>query len=191
MRTRRTRAEVIQRDRELFHAIEQRRADYLRRLKEIREAITYGCFHEHVHGMRRLKRHGEQREEDAYAIETRLVFGADWKPDFLWGREWWCTNRKQHGLIAWTEDRNGRIVRGWARHLTYMEWRSYDTPGDLSCPGEATWLPAAGPGLISFPAFPFQRFRDDVQDPQLLETIQNLRALRDFDLENVDPHRYS
>jgi hypothetical protein len=81
-------------------------------------------------------------------------------------------------LIAWTVDRSGRIVRGWTRHFTQSETDAYCTPGRLSCPCEATWLPLAGPGLVSFPAFPFLRQLDGDTDPRVLQTVNNLLAIR-------------
>ena len=192
MRTRCTRSEAIQRDAALYQEEIRQEEEHRRRIEEIRAAVTYGQFHDRIYGVRRWLRHGEEPEHKSYAREARLVIGPNWEPWMLWGREWWVRNRAENPrLIAWTEDSSGRIVRGWTRHLTASERRAYEQPGDLSCPREATWLPSAGPGLLTFPAWQFQRHRDGDTTPALLATIRNLQELRPCALDAVAPERSS
>lgn len=179
----------ISRDLQARHRNELLRRNHEQSLEQIEAALAYGSLHR-VHGLRRSGPWGEEPEAHAYAREARMVLGPNWRPGFLWGREQWSKRRSHHhGLVAWTEDHNGKTVRTWTRHLTDGEWAAYDTPGDRSCPGEATWLPACGPGLISFPALPFQLHRDGSPDPRVAETVRNLMALREFQLEVVDHER--
>lgn len=157
--------------------------DYEHKLAEIEAAITYG-HSLRVGGFRRYFRSGEESAAKSLSREVRLVLSpeweADWRPDWLWGREWWMTNRRVSGveLIAWTVDQNGRIVRGWTRHSTSGEYGAYDTPGKRHCPCEAAWMPSVAPGQISFPAFPFVRLRDGDTNPKVAETVSNLLAIR-------------
>jgi hypothetical protein len=147
--------------------------------QQIKDAITYGSTHV-VYGTRRWRKHGDEPVRDSLAREVRVRHCPDFNPSWVWGREYWETRRddSHHPIIAWTEDKNGRIVRAWRRHLTASELRAYDTPGDRSCPIEAAWLPSVAPGLLSFPALPFVALMDGNKDPRVLETVRNLCAIR-------------
>lgn len=149
--------------------------------QKICDAVTFGFLHS-AYGTRRWNHSDrcQESEEDSLKREVRVVYSTDFRDEWLWGREIWLTRRsdRQDQLIAWTEDRSGRIVRGWYRHKTEDEARAYDTPGSRSCPGEAAWMPSIGAGLISFPAYPFQLRRDQHDDPRVAETVNNLQAIR-------------
>ncbi len=150
--------------------------------QQIRDALTIGELH-HVMGQPRWRRKydGPEPWYESLAREHRVVKPAGWTDDWLWGREAWMSRRSggwgDH-LIAWTEDKNGRIVRGWYRHQTDDESRAYDTPGNRSCPGEGAWMPSVLPGLLTFPAFPFLLHMDGHSDPRVAETVRNLLAIR-------------
>ena len=150
--------------------------------QRIHDALTIGTIHRVIGRPRwRRKYDGPEPWYESLAREVRLVKPAGWTDDWLWGREIWETRRSggwADQLIAWTEDKNGRIVRGWYRHKTLDESRAYDTPGDRSCPGEGAWMPSVLPGLLSFPAFPFLLHLDGYPDPRVAETVNNLLAIR-------------
>lgn len=151
--------------------------------QRIVDALTIGSL-PHVIGQPRWRRKysGPEPWYESLAREVRLVKSAGWTDQWLWGRELWTTRRDASGwgehLIAWTEDKSGRIVRGWYRHHTADEARAYDTPGNRSCPGEGAWMPSVLPGLLSFPAFPFLLHMDGHPDPRVAETVNNLLAIR-------------
>ena len=156
-------------------------------LDEIASALGVGGLHS-VYGTRRWSRqnHHQETEQESLDREVRVVHSPDFDSDaWVWGREWWITNRAglSDRLVVWTEDRNGRIVRGWTRHRTESETRAYDTPGDRSCPCEAAWLPSIAAGVVSFPAYPFQLLRDQHDDPRIAETVRNLLKIRPVDLK--------
>ena len=150
--------------------------------QRIIDALTIGSFHR-ASGRPRWRRqyNGPEPWYESLAREVRVIKPAGWSDDWLWGREAWMTRRSggwADHLIAWTEDKNGRIVRGWYRHQTADESQAYDTPGNRSCPGEAAWMPSVLPGLLSFPAFPFLLHLDGHPDPRAAETVNNLLAIR-------------
>ena len=154
---------------------------------EIANALSVGGLHS-VYGTRRWSRRDihQETEQESLDREVRVAYSPDFDSDaWVWGREWWITNRAglSDRLIVWTEDRSGRIVRGWTRHKTESETRAYDTPGDRSCPVEAAWLPSIEPGLVSFPAYPFQLLRDQHDHPKVAETVRNLLRIRNVDLK--------
>tara|TARA_B100001964_G_scaffold122486_1_gene135828 strand:- start:331 stop:930 length:600 start_codon:yes stop_codon:yes gene_type:complete len=150
--------------------------------QQIEDAITIGSLH-HVIGRPRWRRKYNAFEPwyESLAREVRVVKPAGWSDHWLWGRELWLTRRSDAGacrLIAWTEDKNGRIVRGWSRQNSANEASAYDTPGKRSCPGEGAWMPSVLPGQLTFPAFPFLLHMDGNPDPRVAETVRNLLALR-------------
>lgn len=164
-------------------AAEQAIVDHNNALKQqIKDAITVGHLHR-AHGQPRWRRkyNGPEPWYESLAREVCVVKPAGWTDDWLWGREAWMSRRTcgwgDH-LIAWTEDKNGRIVRGWYRHQTANETQAYDTPGKRSCPGEAAWMPSVLPGLLTFPAFPFLLHLDGDPDPRVAETVRSLLAIR-------------
>lgn len=133
--------------------------------QRITAALDGFCSLHSVYGSRRHRasRYGyghQESESDALAREVSLHFNDDYRHlGLTWAREYWQTrrtDRSHNPLIAWTADKNGRIVRGWHRHLTPGEAKAYDTDGDRSCPIEAAWINSIRVGLPSLPALPFQ-----------------------------------
>jgi hypothetical protein len=125
----------------------------------IEQALDGFCSLHSVYGRRRSNRYGSDSEDKALSREATLHFNPDHAHyGCLWAREYWATRRSDsnHPLIAWTEDKNGRIVRAWQRHLTPSEFKAYDTDGNRSCPVEAAWIASIRVGLPSLPALPFQ-----------------------------------
>lgn len=73
----------------------------------------------------------------------------------LWGRERFIRRRTPYGLLAYSTDAHGRVVRGWfsypADHAAYLAGGE-GMPGPLTAPIEAAWLAALEPGQPSLPA---------------------------------------
>ena len=132
--------------------------------QRITDALDGFCSLHSVFGSRRYRasRYGfgnEESETDTLAREVSFHVNPDHAHHgCLWGREYWQRRRNDnhHPLIAWTADKNGRIVRGWKRHLTRSEFDAYDTDGDRSCPIEGAWMNSIRIGCPSLPALPFQ-----------------------------------
>ena len=152
--------------------------------KEIESAITFGHGLCGRNGFRRVNKHcgylEEESERDALAREARLIFADHYQPDWLWGRESWCTRKPADAdLIAWTVDGNGRIVRGWRMNsLDRAATSLYHPHGDRFCPIEAAWLPSVQVGEISLPAYPFLVVASGSTDPEAIATVQRLNVLR-------------
>lgn len=76
----------------------------------------------------------------------------------IWGREQFCRRRTAHGMVAYSTDSRGRIVRGWfatpTDHTAYAAGGE-GMPGPLTCPIEAVWLELLAPGLPGFPGHLF------------------------------------
>jgi hypothetical protein len=151
----------------------------------IEAAISIG---HRLHVRRQSPRYGSMESAGkSLAREMELVFADHYDPAWLWGRESWMTRRRAGpDLIAWTVDRNGRIVRGWRRNkLDRTAGGAYHPWGDRFCPCEAAWLPLVVPGRISFPAYPFLCVETGRTDPgvpgdlaQAAATVERLKALR-------------
>jgi len=132
----------------------------------ITAALDGFCDLHSVFGRRRSNRYGSDSEDKALSTEVILNFNPEHAHHgCLWAREYWATRRNDfsRALIAWTADKNGRIVRGWYRDLTPSEFKAYDTDGDRSCPIEAAWLNSIRIGYPSLPALPFQMNLDGHQ----------------------------
>jgi hypothetical protein len=159
-------------DRALWDKLSQQEAHYQRRLAEIESALAGYCSLHCIYGTRRwtgASRYYGGHEESAASALAREVRLLHCERPWPWGREYWMTRRSEghFPLIAWTEDKNGRIVRGWKRHLGKDEVDAYDTPGNRSCPIEAAWIASVAVGRPSFPAFPFQRALDGDAEAEL------------------------
>lgn len=77
----------------------------------------------------------------------------------IWGRERFCHRRRPAaGMVAYSTDARGRIIRGWfatpTDHAAYAAG-GYGMPGPLTCPIEAVWLELLAPGLPGFPGHLF------------------------------------
>lgn len=146
----------------------------------ITEALDGFCSLNAIYGSRRYRASrygfgGEESESAALAREVSFHINPDHVHyGCLWGREYWQQRRNDnhHPLIAWTADKNGRIVRGWKRHLTLNEFEAYDTAGNRSCPIEAAWMNSIRVGFPSLPALPFQRNLDG--SPQAEACVKRL-----------------
>ena len=167
------------------YAAEEAAANHHEHLKQqIKDALTIGQLH-HVSGRTRWSRRYDDFEPwyESLAREVRVIKPPGWTDEWLWGRETWMKRRNSSlgkFLIAWTEDKNGHIVRGWYRHRTANEnrtaneMRAYDTPGNRSCPNSGAWMPSVLPGQLTFPAFPFLLHLNKDPDPRVAETVHNL-----------------
>lgn len=149
--------------------------------QQIEDALTIGQLH-HVSGKTRWRRKYNNFEPwyESLAREVRVIKPPGWTDEWLWGREIWKKRRDgplSKLLIAWTEDSNGHIVRGWYRQQTISEKQAYDTPGNRSCPISSAWMPSVLPGQLTFPAFPFLLHLNKDPDPRVVETVRNLLAI--------------
>ena len=73
----------------------------------------------------------------------------------IWGRERFVRRRSAAGLVAWSTDNHGRIVRGW--FSTPADQAAYaaggcGTFGPITCPIEAVVLEHLQPGVPGIPA---------------------------------------
>ena len=72
----------------------------------------------------------------------------------IWGRERFCHRRSASGLLAYSTDLRGRMVRGWfsnpADHAAYAINGS-GTFGPITCPIEAVALELLAPGWLVSP----------------------------------------
>ncbi len=72
-----------------------------------------------------------------------------------WGRERFVQRRSAAGLVAWSTDTHGRIVRGWfstpADQAAYAAGGA-GTFGPITCPIEAVVLEHLQPGVPGIPA---------------------------------------
>ena len=76
----------------------------------------------------------------------------------IWGRERFCRRRTAYGMVAYSTDSRGRIIRGWfanpTDHTAYAAG-GFGTFGPLTCPIEGVWLELLAPGLPGFPGHLF------------------------------------
>lgn len=75
----------------------------------------------------------------------------------LWGRERFCRRRSTAGLLAYSVDDRGRIVRGWFTNpgdqAAYIAAaHEAGTFGPITCPIEAVVLEHLQPGVPGIPA---------------------------------------
>lgn len=72
----------------------------------------------------------------------------------IWGRERFC-RRRRPGLVAYSVDQQGRIVRGWfaspSDHAAYAA-SGVGSFGPITCPIEAVALAHLQPGVPGIPA---------------------------------------
>ena len=72
----------------------------------------------------------------------------------IWGRERFCHRRSALGLLAYSTDSRGRMIRGWfsnpADHAAYAIGGS-GTFGPVTCPIEAVALELLAPGCPGIP----------------------------------------
>ena len=72
----------------------------------------------------------------------------------IWGRERFCHRRSALGLLAYSTDSRGRMIRGWfsnpADHAAYAIGGS-GTFGPITCPIEAVALELLAPGCPGIP----------------------------------------
>lgn len=75
-----------------------------------------------------------------------------------WGRERFCSRPTRAGLVAYSIDSGGQIIRGWVTspcdQAAYLAG-GYGMPGPMTCPIEAVWLDLLAPGLPGFPGHLF------------------------------------
>ena len=101
----------------------------------------------------------QPRNAAALASESEVIHlpinPARWpKGDPLWGRERFC-HRRRPGLIAYSVDQHGHIVRGWfasPRDVAAYAAGGFGTFGPLTCPIEAVALTHLQPGVPGIPA---------------------------------------
>jgi len=74
--------------------------------------------------------------------------------------ERFCRRRTNAGLVAYSTDSRGRIIRGWftspSDQAAYAAG-GYEMPCPLTCLIEAVWLELLAPGLPGFPVHLFIR----------------------------------
>ena len=76
----------------------------------------------------------------------------------VWARERFGCSSIASGMVAYSTDEHGRIIRGWFTNPTdqasYLVG-GFGMPGPLTCPIEAVWLELLAPGLPGFPGHLF------------------------------------
>lgn len=100
------------------------------------------------------------REVEIHYLHSTTAKGrTPWPPGGpQWGRERFCHRRTAYGMVAYSTDSRGRIIRGWfsnpTDHAAYLTGGE-EMPGPLTSPIEAVWLAALQPGQPSLPAHLF------------------------------------
>lgn len=101
------------------------------------------------------------QEVEIHRLHKRPAKGqTSWPPGGpTWGRERFCCRRRTAaGLVAYSTDSRGRIIRGWftnpTDHAAYAAGGG-GMPGPLTCPNEGVWLELLAPGLPGFPGHLF------------------------------------
>ncbi len=110
-----------------------------------RPSMPPGC---HLHAPSWRPRHAADLAREV-AIIHLLIEPARWPAGGpVWGRERFCRRRDAAGLVAYSTDAHGRVVRGW-----------FSTPDDAAvyanggtCPIEAVALAHLQPGVPGIPA---------------------------------------
>ena len=111
-----------------------------------------GC---HLHAPSWQPRHAAALAREV-EIHRLPIDPSRWPPGGpIWARERFCRRRTAAGLVAYSVDAQGRIVRGWfatpTDHATYAAG-GFGAFGPITCPIEAVSLEHLQPKQPSIPA---------------------------------------